>query len=83
LDAKKDNICIRNLIPRIFRWLLANGYKTTNANGHFEFMVKRNNEDAFIVEAKKDDNEQRMVHDLVGMDVFPIWMGWIVTNYIE
>jgi hypothetical protein len=39
------------------------------ANGHFEFMVKRNNKRICIVEAKKGDMEQGMVKDLIGMEV--------------
>jgi hypothetical protein len=58
------------------------------ANGHFEFMLKRNNKRICIVEAKKDDMEQGMVQDLVGMEVasdldrLDVVYG-IVTNYVE
>ncbi|KAJ2986652.1 hypothetical protein HDV02_006622, partial [Globomyces sp. JEL0801] len=58
------------------------------ANGHFEFMIKRNNKRICIVEAKKDDMEQGMVQDLVGMEVASDLDGLdtvygIVTNYVE
>lgn len=58
------------------------------ANGHFEFMLKRNNKRICIVEAKKDDMEQGMVQDLVGMEVASDLDGLdtvygIVTNYVE
>jgi hypothetical protein len=58
------------------------------ANGHFEFMLKRKNKRICIVEAKKDDMEQGMVQDLVGMEVASDLDGLdtvygIVTNYVE
>ncbi|KAK6094119.1 hypothetical protein MT418_005931 [Batrachochytrium dendrobatidis] len=58
------------------------------ANVHFEFMLKRKNKRVCIVEAKKDDMEQGMVQDLVGMEVASDLDGLdtvygIVTNYIE
>ena len=58
------------------------------ANGHFEFMLKRNNKRICIVQAKKDDMEQGMVKDLVGMEVASDLDGLdavygIVTNYVE
>jgi hypothetical protein len=58
------------------------------ANGHFEFMLKRKNKRICIVEAKKDDMEQGMVQDLVGMEVASDLNGLdtvygIVTNYVE
>jgi len=58
------------------------------ANGHFEFMLKRNNKRICIVEAKKDNMEQGMVQDIVGMEVASDLNGLdtvygIVTNYVE
>ena len=58
------------------------------ANGHFEFMLKRNNKRICIVEAKKDDILQGMVQDLVGMEVASDLndldtVYGIVTNYVE
>jgi len=58
------------------------------ANGHFEFMLKRKNKRICIVEAKKDDMEQGMVQDLVGMEVASDLndldtVYGIVTNYVE
>jgi hypothetical protein len=58
------------------------------ANGHFEFMLKRNNKRICIVQAKKDDMEQGMAQDLVGMEVASDLDGLdtvygIVTNYVE
>ena len=58
------------------------------ANGHFEFMLKRNNKRICIVEAKKDDILQGMVQDLVGMEVASDLdnldtVYGLVTNYIE
>jgi hypothetical protein len=58
------------------------------ANGRFEFMLKCNNKRVCIVEAKKDDMEQGMVQDLVGMEVASDLDGLdtvngIVTNYVE
>ena len=58
------------------------------ANGHFEFMLKRNTKRICIVEAKKDDMEQGMVQDLVGMEVASDLndldtIYGIVTNYVE
>ena len=58
------------------------------ASGHFEFMLKRNNKRVCIVEAKKDDMEQRLAQNLVGMEVASDLDGLntvfgIVTNYIE
>ncbi|OAJ40084.1 hypothetical protein BDEG_23861 [Batrachochytrium dendrobatidis JEL423] len=54
------------------------------ANGHFEFMLKR----ICIVQAKKDDMEQGMAQDLVGMEVASDLNGLdtvygIVRNYAE
>jgi hypothetical protein len=48
------------------------------ANGHFQFMLKRNNKRICIVEAKKDDMEQGMVQDLVGMEVVSD-LDWLDT----
>lgn len=64
-----------------------NGFNV-KANGHFEFMLKRNNKRICIVEAKKDDMEQGMVQNLVGMEVASDLDGLntvygLVTNYIE
>ncbi len=58
------------------------------ANGHFEFMLKRNNKRLCIVEAKKDDMEQGMVQNLVGMEVASDLDGLdtvygLVTNYMQ
>ena len=58
------------------------------ANGHFEFMLKRNNKRICIVEAKKDDILQGMVQDLVGMEVASDLdnldtVYGIVTNYVQ
>ena len=58
------------------------------ANGHFEFILKRKNKRICIVEAKKDDMEQGMVRDLVGMEVASDLDGLdtvygIVPNYVE
>jgi hypothetical protein len=58
------------------------------ANGHFEFMLKRNNKRICIVQAKKDDILQGMVQDLVGMEVASDLndldtVYGIVTNYVE
>ncbi|KAJ2988338.1 hypothetical protein HDV02_005636 [Globomyces sp. JEL0801] len=58
------------------------------ANGHFEFMLKRNNKRICIVQAKKDDILQGMVQDLVGMEVVSDLndldtVYGIVTNYVE
>ena len=58
------------------------------ANGHFEFMLKRNNKRICIVEAKKDDILQGMVQNIVGMEVASDLNGLdtvygIVTNYVE
>ena len=58
------------------------------ANGHFEFIRKRNNKRICIVEVKKDNMEQGMVHDIVGMEVASDLNGLdtvygIVTNYVE
>jgi hypothetical protein len=57
------------------------------ANGHFEFILKRNSKRLCIVEAKKDDMEQGMVQDLVGMEIASDLVGLdtvygIVTNYV-
>jgi hypothetical protein len=58
------------------------------ANGHFEFMLKRNNKILCIVEAKKDNMDQGMAQNLVGMEVVADLDGTdtvygIVTNYME
>ncbi|KAI8897021.1 hypothetical protein BC833DRAFT_615226 [Globomyces pollinis-pini] len=58
------------------------------ANGHFEFMLKRNNKRICIVQAKKDDILQGMVQNLVGMEVVSDLndldtVYGIVTNYVE
>ena len=58
------------------------------ANGHFEFMLKRNNKRLCIVEAKKDDMDQGMAQNLVGMEVASDLdnldtVYGLVTNYIE
>jgi hypothetical protein len=58
------------------------------ANGHFEFMLKRKNNRICIVQAKKDDMEQGMGQDLVGMEIASDLNGLdtvygIVTNYVE
>ena len=57
-------------------------------NGHFAFMLKRNNKRLCIVEAKKDNMEQGIVENLVGMKVVADLDGTdtvygIVTNYME
>ena len=58
------------------------------AHGHFEFMLRRGNKAVCIVQAKKDDVEQGMAQDLVGLEVaaevggLDIVYG-IVTNYIQ
>jgi len=58
------------------------------AYGNFEFMLKRNKKRICIVQAKKDDMEQGMVQDLVGMEVASDLndldtVYGIVTNYVE
>lgn len=58
------------------------------ANGYFEFMLKRNNKRLCIVEAKKDDMDQGMAQNLVGMEVASDLdnldtVHGLVTNYIE
>jgi hypothetical protein len=58
------------------------------ANGHFEFMLKRNNKRLCIVEAKKDDMDQGLAQNLVGMEVASDLdsldtVYGLVTNYIE
>ena len=58
------------------------------ANGHFEFMLKRKNKRLCIVEAKKDDMDQGMAQNLVGMEVASDLdnldtVYGLVTNYIE
>ena len=58
------------------------------ANGHFEFMLIRNNKKICIVEAKKDDMEQGMAQNLVGMEVASDLgnldtVYGLVTNYTE
>jgi hypothetical protein len=57
---------------------------SVKANAHFEFILKRNNKRICIVEAKKDDMEQGMAQDLVGMEVVSELDNLnIVTNYSE
>jgi hypothetical protein len=62
--------------------------KIVKAHGHFEFMLRRGNKAVCIVEAKKEDFEQRMAQDLIGCEVaaelgdLDIVYG-IVTNYIQ
>jgi len=58
------------------------------AHGHFEFMLTRNNKKLCIVEAKKDDMDQGMAQNLVGMEVASDLdnldtVYGLVTNYIE
>jgi hypothetical protein len=55
------------------------------ANGHFEFILKRNNKRMC---GKKDDMNRGMVQNLVGMEVVSDLDGMnsvygLVTNYIE
>ena len=62
--------------------------KDVNANGHFDFMLKRGEKTICIVEAKKNDFEQGMAQALVGCEVAADIGGsdivyGIVTNYIQ
>ena len=58
------------------------------AHGHFEFVVKRGNQQICIVEAKKEDFEQGQAQALVGIEVLAEKedlhvVHCVVTNYIE
>jgi hypothetical protein len=59
-----------------------------NANGHFDFMLKRGKKAICIVQAKRDNFEQGMAQVLVGCEVAAEIRGLdivygIVTNYIQ
>jgi hypothetical protein len=58
------------------------------AQGHFEFVLRRGDKRICIVEAKKDDMRQGMAKDLLGYEVaaeigqLDLVYG-IVTNYVQ
>ena len=62
--------------------------RRVKVNGHFEFVIKRGDKRICIVEAKKDDMEQGLAQDLLGLEVLADIDGLetvigVVTNLHE